>query len=147
MPRHAVAQVEGLHVPRSYSHLVVSDGPLVHVAGQVALDTEGRNVGVGDFGLQAAQAFSNLATALAGAGSNPSLLVSLTIYITASVPRSELTTLQSVPALHLSSEPPAITLLYVDSLLDPDWLIEVQAVAVLRDPYNPRAKIMLELEA
>jgi thioredoxin reductase (NADPH) len=49
----------GLHAPRGYSHAVLTDGPLVHVAGQVALGPDGALVGLGDLGAQAERALAN----------------------------------------------------------------------------------------
>lgn len=147
MSRHAIIRPDGLHQPRGYAHLVVTNAPLVHVAGQVALDLDGRTVGVGDFGAQAKQALANLAVALAAAGSSPDLLASLTIYVTAAVARADLAALTAVLKEHMSAHPPAITLLYVDGLLDPDWLIEAQAVAALPDSYTARERSMLAMGA
>lgn len=147
MPRHAIANPQGLHAPGSYSHIVVTNGPLAHVAGQVGIDRDGQLVGSGDFGRQAQQAFDNLATALAAVGSTPALAVSLTIYIVSSVDRPELAKLPAVLAAHFPTDPPAMTLLFVDSLLRPEWLVEVQAVAALPERYSLNDKIILELGA
>lgn len=147
MSRHTIGHPQGLHAPGSYSHIVVTDGPLAHVAGQVAIDQDGQIVGPADFGRQAEQAFGNLATALVAVGSTPALAVSLTIYVVSSVDRPELAKLPAVLAAHFPNDPPAMTLLFVDSLLRPEWLVEVQAVAALPERYNPKEKIMLELGA
>lgn len=145
--RHSITDAQGLPAPSSYSHIVVTDGPLAYVAGQVALDQKGQLVGSGDFGRQAQQAFDNLATALAAVGSTPAMAASLTIYVVSSVDRGELTKISAVLATHFPTDPPAMTLLFVDSLLRPEWLVEVQAVAALPERYSPREKIMLELGA
>lgn len=145
--RHSTIQPQGLHAPSSYSHIVVTDGPLAHVAGQVALDQEGQLVGPFDFGRQAQQAFGNLATALAAVGSTPAMAASLTIYVVSSVDRHELAKLPPVLTAHFPTNPPAMTLLFVESLLQPEWLVEVQAVAALPERYSPKEKIMLELGA
>lgn len=147
MSRLALPRPDGLHQPRGYAHLVVTNAPLVHVAGQVALDVDGRTVGVGEFGAQARQAFANLAVALAAAGSTLDLLAALTIYVTATVARADLAALTAVLRDNISAHPPAITLIRVDGLLDPDWLIEVQAVAALPDPYTARERTMLAMGA
>ena len=145
--RHSIIHPQGLNAPGSYSHIVVTDGPLAHVAGQVALDQDGQLVGPGDFGRQAQQAFDNLATVLAAVGSTPASAVSLTIYAVSSVDRPELAKLSGVLAAHVPTDPPAMTLLFVDSLLRPEWLVEVQAVAALPERYSPKERIMLELGA
>jgi enamine deaminase RidA (YjgF/YER057c/UK114 family) len=145
--RHSIAHPQGLHAPGSYSHIVVTDGPLAHVAGQVALDQSGELVGHGDFGRQALQAFDNLATAMAAVGSTTTMAASLTIYVVSSVDRREVAKLSAVLATHFPNVQPAMTLLFVDSLLRPEWLVEVQAVAALPERYSPTEKIMLEMGA
>jgi enamine deaminase RidA (YjgF/YER057c/UK114 family) len=147
MSRQSIIQPSGLHAPGSYSHVMVTDGPLAHVAGQVAVDQSGQLIGPGDFGRQAEQAFGNLATALAAVGSTPALVVSLTIYVVSSLDRSELAKLPAVLAVHFPTDPPAITLLFVTGLMRPEWLVEVQTVAALSERYSPIEKIMLELGA
>jgi len=147
MSRQSIIQPDGLHAPGSYAHVVVTDGPLAHVAGQVAIDQSGQLIGPGDFGRQAEQAFGNLATALAAVGSTPGLVVSLTIYVVSSLDRSELAKLPTVLAAHFPTDPPAMTLLFVGGLMRPEWLIEVQAVAAFHEAYSPSETIMLELGA
>lgn len=118
-----------LHTPVGYSHAVVSGGPTVHVAGQVALDAGGQLVGRGDFAVQAEQALVNVELALAAAGADFASVASLTIYVTADVPRAALVGLSEPLRRRFDAAPPAITLLIVQGLMNADWLVEVQAVA------------------
>jgi enamine deaminase RidA (YjgF/YER057c/UK114 family) len=61
----------GLTRPTGYTHVVVSaDGRTAYVAGQVAFDSTGKVVGVGDFQAQAEQVFANLRRALASVGAS-----------------------------------------------------------------------------
>src|SRR3954452_18154019 len=72
---------EALARPSGFAHAVRATGTVtVHLAGQTALDAEGRVVGDGVVG-QFEQALANLLTALRAAGGGPEDLASLTIYI------------------------------------------------------------------
>ena len=57
-------------------------GDLVFVSGQAALDSGGNLVGIGDFDAQARQAFENLQSVLAAAGSGLEKVIKVTIYLT-----------------------------------------------------------------
>lgn len=64
--------------PIGYSHVViVNQGKLVLVSGQVSMNAKGEIVGKDDFAAQAKQAFANLKTALIAAGATPQNLVKL----------------------------------------------------------------------
>jgi len=117
--------------PNGYTHVVVApDGRTVYVAGQVALDSAGQLVGAGDFRAQADQVFRNLRRALASVGGDLQDVVKSTTFIT---DLEQLPSLREVRARHLpSSHPPASTLVVVSSLARRDFLIEIEAVAVLR---------------
>ena len=61
----------GLTAPNGYTHVVVTaDRRTAYVAGQVAVDSTGKVVGVGDFKAQAEQVFANLRVALASVGAS-----------------------------------------------------------------------------
>jgi enamine deaminase RidA (YjgF/YER057c/UK114 family) len=67
--------------PKGFSHAVTGTGKIIFLAGQTALDSNGRVVGSG-IAEQFEQALSNLLTALRAAGGEPAQLASLTIYVT-----------------------------------------------------------------
>jgi len=115
-----------------YSQIVkVSGGTTIYIAGQVALDEEGQQVGEGDLEQQARQVFTNLVTALSEAGATTSDLVRIGIYVV----DHDLDKLQLVRRVRdevLSVDPPpASTLLGVERLALPDFLIEADAIAVV----------------
>ena len=126
----------GLTKPAGYTHVVVApDGWTVYIAGQVAFDSTGKVVGVGDFRAQADQVFANLRRALASVGGSFADVLKTTTFITdiAQVP-----TIREIRARYLDpAGSPANTLVAVASLARPDLLIEIEAVAVLRSPVNP----------
>jgi reactive intermediate/imine deaminase len=112
-----------------YSQVVaVKGGELVFVAGQVALDATGAVVGTGDFAAQAAQTFRNLLAALEAAGTNASNLIKLTTFVT---DMSQLAVFRSVRDQFLDrNHLPASTLVQVTRLFRPEFLIEIEAIAV-----------------
>lgn len=107
---------------------VVRTGGTIYVAGQVAQDERGEVVGKGDIRAQAAQVMANLQKALAAAGAGLEHLVRITIYVTDARYRDEL---REVQREYLAGHLPASTLLVVAGLARPDFLLEIDAVAVV----------------
>lgn len=120
-------QPQGLPKPPTYSH-VVKAGNTVYIAGQVAQDENGRVVGRGDFTAQAVQVFENLGKALAAAGAGFGDLVKVTIYITDPRYRESL---NEVRSKYLIGPLPASTLVVVAGLAQPDYLLEIEGIAVV----------------
>lgn len=116
--------------PTGYTHVVVApDGRTVYVAGQVALDSTGQLVGPGDFRRQAEQVFRNLQRGLASVGGTLDDIAKTTTFLTDA---KHIPALREVRSKHLGlKNSPASTLLVVSSLARPEFLIEVEAVAVL----------------
>jgi enamine deaminase RidA (YjgF/YER057c/UK114 family) len=121
----------GLSKPTGYTHVVLAaDGRTVYIAGQVAYDSTGTLVGPGDFRAQAERVFANLRIALASAGATFSDVVKMTTYITNV---ANVATLREIRGKHLDlARPPANTLVPVATLARPEFLLEIEAVAVLR---------------
>jgi enamine deaminase RidA (YjgF/YER057c/UK114 family) len=120
-----------LHQPTGYSQVVVASGKrMVFVAGQVAVDPQGKVVGRGDLGAQAKQAFRNVVAALKSAGAGPGDVAKITWYV---VNYSETVRPTIVAARRevFGDHTPASTLIGVQALASPDYLIEVEAIAVL----------------
>ena len=69
---------DGVFPAAQYSHVVMGTGRLVAVAGQVAVDEDGKPVGEGDPEAQARQVFENLRRCLAAAGASFDDVVKLT---------------------------------------------------------------------
>ena len=122
---------EGLAKPTGYTHLVIApDGRTVYIAGQIALDSMGLVVGAGDFTAQAEQVFRNLQLALESVGGSMADLVKTTTFVT---DIKNVAALREVRTRYLArSQPPASTLVAVSSLARPEFLIEIEGVAVLR---------------
>jgi enamine deaminase RidA (YjgF/YER057c/UK114 family) len=121
-------QPEGLSRPPTYSQ-VVKAGNTIYIAGQVAQDERGQLVGPGDFVAQANQVFENLKRALAAAGADVGDLVKTTVYVTDPRYREAL---RDVRTKYLGdTPPPASTLVVVAGLAQPEYLLEIEAVAVI----------------
>jgi enamine deaminase RidA (YjgF/YER057c/UK114 family) len=128
-PIRRIGRVPGGAAPLGPYVNVVVAGRDVHVAGQAPVDADGRTVGRGDMRAQALQAYRNLEGALAAAGCGWDAVLKLTVYLTdmgrlpeASAVRRELIGDDILPAS---------TVLQVAALADPDWLVEIEAVARL----------------
>src|SRR6185295_8053787 len=115
--------------PRGYSHVVeVRGGRTLYIAGQIAVDKEGKLVGAGDFRAQVKQVFENLKARLEEGGASFKDVVKLNYYLTDA---SDLQALRDTRNNFINSEsPPASTLVVVRQLVREEYLIEVEAIAV-----------------
>ena len=121
---------EDLPTPEAYTHVVVATGArLVFVAGQEPEDERGNLVGAGDLALQARQVFANVGRALAAAGARPDQVTKITIFVVG-YRREQLPVIDEARAALFGEHKPADTLVGVEALSRPEFLIEVEAVAV-----------------
>jgi enamine deaminase RidA (YjgF/YER057c/UK114 family) len=116
--------------PTGYSHVAeVAGGRLVYIAGQVALDRDGRLVGAGDLRAQTLQVFENLKAALASVGGDFGNVIKMNYYV---LDASQRMVVRDVRSQYLDAEnPPASTFVQVTALVLDDFLIEIEAVAVV----------------
>jgi enamine deaminase RidA (YjgF/YER057c/UK114 family) len=121
-----------LSTPRGYSHVVsTSGGRTIYVAGQIAMDKDGKVVGVGDLRAQTTQVFENVKAALAAAGATLSDVVKQNTYIV-NLNAEALPVIREVRGQYFPAEnPPASTLVGVTALAFADLLIEVEVIAVV----------------
>jgi enamine deaminase RidA (YjgF/YER057c/UK114 family) len=105
---------------------------LVFLAGQTATDRDGSLVGAGDFEAQCRQVFTNVETALQSVGAGWRNVVHFTNYLVnpEDQPKFVKFRMRFFPEAFPNGYPPN-TLLYVGRLLRPEFLVEVQAIAVL----------------
>ncbi|MBI4631424.1 MAG: RidA family protein [Chloroflexi bacterium] len=122
-----------LHAPRGYSHLAeVQSGRTLYVAGQVALDLSGNVVGRGDFLAQARQVFENIKAALIAAGTGFENVVKINIYATASFDEKQLPAFREIRDSYVNvTNPPTSTFVIVHRLVREEFLLEIEAVAVI----------------
>ena len=119
--------------PVGYSDAtVVSGGKTIYISGQVPLNTAGAVVGKGDLKTQAIQVFDNIQRVLTQAGATFADVVKVNTYIVDCQPK-DVAIFREVRKSYLSTtQPPASTLVGVTSLVDPDFLIEIEVVAVIQ---------------
>ena len=128
------AQIErmnpaGLSTPTGYSHLVTTrGGKTVYIAGQVAFDAKGTLIGKGDLAAQTTQVFENLGTALKAAGATFANVVKTNYYMRDA---SQVAVVREIRSKYFTGELPASTLVEVPRLANPDFLIEIEVVAVV----------------
>ena len=122
---------EELPTPASYTQVVAATGSrLVFVAGQVADDAQGNLVGSGDLAAQARQAFANVGRALAAVGATPEQVAKITIYVVNHRPQY-LPEISEARIAVFGEHRPTDTLVGVEALAEPGYLIEVDAIAVV----------------
>jgi enamine deaminase RidA (YjgF/YER057c/UK114 family) len=112
----------------------VVDGParLVFLAGQVAYDRHGpdrRLVGAGDPAAQARQAIQNIRTLLRQAGGDLEHVVELTAYLIDPAAHTE--AMGRVAQEYFRDPLPAMSLIGVNALARPEFLVEIRAIAAL----------------
>jgi enamine deaminase RidA (YjgF/YER057c/UK114 family) len=124
---------KGLERPVGYAHVAkVTGGNIVYVAGQAPFDENGQVVGKGDFVVQFAQVIRNLKRAVEAAGRRPDQYAVLTIYITnLQAYLNDKNALGGVYREVFGKYFPAITLVQVGSLYNPDCMVEISGIAVI----------------
>jgi enamine deaminase RidA (YjgF/YER057c/UK114 family) len=126
-----IIQPEDLDKPKTYSHVIAaSGGRLVFIAGQMSDDRDGNLIAPGDLAAQARQVFANLSRALAAAGARPDQVTKITIYVVGH--RQEyLAAIEAARIALFGDHKPTDTLIGVETLAAPGYLIEVDAIAVV----------------
>jgi reactive intermediate/imine deaminase len=108
---------------------VVTKGRLIYISGQVAMDSSGKLVGSGDFKAQAKQTFENLKAALAASGATFDNVVKLNSYF---LDIKQAPVFREVRDQYVNvANPPVSTAVEVRRLVREEWLIEIEAVAVV----------------
>ncbi len=126
-----VLNPESVQAKGSYSPgWEVSNGRMVFVAGQIPWDSEGRTVARGDVAGQTRQVFENIRTVLAESGATLADVVKITIFAADIRYRDAINQVRS----EVFEPPyPASTQVAVAALVDPEWLVEIEAVAFVPD--------------
>lgn len=123
---------ESLLTPRGYSHAVAVSGPhtTIYFGGQPPVDAAGQTVGAGDLRAQTEQALSNIETLLAASGARFADVVKLNVHL---VQGQDL--LAGFAAFQSrwagAASFPAVTVFFVAGLAEPDWLVEIDGIAVV----------------
>ena len=114
------------------------DGRVLHISGHVSQDAEGHTVGQGDMAAQTRQILENIRDVLASVGGSMDDIAKVTVFVT---DVADIAAIHAVRSEFFSKPYPASTLVQEAQLNDPDWLIEIEAVAVIpidriQDPAN-----------
>jgi enamine deaminase RidA (YjgF/YER057c/UK114 family) len=111
----------------------VNGGRTIYVSGQVSVNAKGEVVGRGDLRAQTRQALENVRLALASAGATFQDVVKTNLYVVGLKPE-HVPIIREVRSQFVRADhPPVSTLVGISALVGPDWLIEIEAVAVIAD--------------
>ena len=120
----------GVYDPPGYSQAIKVTGAqtILFLAGQVAYDKDGGAAHPGDFKAQARQVFSSVKALVEAGGGTLANVVKITTYVTDVRYRLDF---RAVRDEVFGAKGPASTMVQVASLSHPDYLIEVEALAVV----------------
>jgi enamine deaminase RidA (YjgF/YER057c/UK114 family) len=123
---------EGLLHNAGFSQVVVAAGKrTIYTAGQVSIDERGNLVGADDLAAQTEQVMRNVGLALAAAGASFADIVKITTYVVNYKPEHRAIIGRARMPFFAKRPPPASTLVGVSALALPEWLVEIEAVAVV----------------
>jgi enamine deaminase RidA (YjgF/YER057c/UK114 family) len=117
----------------TYSQIAqAKSNEIVFIAGQVPTDGSGNIVGKGDFEAQCVQAYANIHTALRAVGADWANVVQFTTFLVRQEDAAALRAYRGreFPKMFPGGPPPN-TLLIINRLADPDYLLEIQTIAAL----------------
>jgi enamine deaminase RidA (YjgF/YER057c/UK114 family) len=123
-----------LHKNPAFSQVVTTEGHVrtIYIGGQNSVSSSGEVVGKGHMGQQARQVFANLEIALSAAGARIDNVIKWNVYLVqGQPPQPAFEEFQRIWGNR--SNPPLVTVLFVAGLANPDFLLEIDAIAVLSD--------------
>jgi enamine deaminase RidA (YjgF/YER057c/UK114 family) len=117
---------EGLLHNPGFSQVVAASGRrTIYTAGQVSIDEHGALVGAADLATQTEQAMRNVGLALSAVG------VKITTYVVNYKPEHRSIIGKARAPFFANGTPPASTLVGVAALALPEWIVEIEAIAVV----------------
>jgi enamine deaminase RidA (YjgF/YER057c/UK114 family) len=117
--------------PRGYANGIVSEGRILHIAGQIAWDRDARIVSP-DFATQFLQALDNVIAVVREAGGATEHIVKLLAFVTdLEAYRAATTAIGEGWRARMGKYYPAMSLVKVAGLLEPGALVEIEGVASL----------------
>ena len=123
---------EDLSKNSAFTNVIVASGQMktVYIGGQDAIDASGTIIGKGDIKQQTEQVLKNLQSALKAGGADVEHVIKWNIYVVQGQPIQ--------PAFEVFQRvwgrrpnPPAITMVFVSGLANPDFLVEMDAIAIV----------------
>ncbi len=109
--------------------VVCEPGRLLFIAGQVAWDASGNVIGKGDPAAQAEAAITNFRRVVEAAGGTMADVASVTVYVTDMAFAAQIS---SARTKAFGAAPPTSAIVEVSRLLQPELLVEISGIAVLR---------------
>jgi enamine deaminase RidA (YjgF/YER057c/UK114 family) len=125
---------DGLVKSPAFSHVAVVSGSVrtIYIGGQDAVTADGEIVGRGDLGAQTVQILTNIQTALAAAGAGFEHVIKWNVLVVEGQPiQAGFAAFQRFMGTDRTAPPPLITAAFVQALGHPDWLVEIDAIAVV----------------
>lgn len=104
------------------------EGRVLHISGHVAQDADGNTVGVGDVQVQTRQVLENIKRVLDSVGGTMSDIAKVTVFVT---DMSTLSEIHEVRSEFFDAPYPASSLVEVSRLVRPEYMIEIEAIAVI----------------
>jgi len=123
---------DSLNKNPAFTNVVVVTGPVrtVYIGGQDAVDASGTIIGKGDFKAQTEQVMKNIQAALAAGGAQLEHVIKWNLYVVHGQSlQAGFEVFQRVWGRR--PNPPAITMAFVAELAHPDFLLEIEAIAVV----------------
>ncbi len=108
-------------------------GKTVLVSGQPSVDNKGQTVGKGDLKAQTIQVYENIKAGLESVGASFKDVIKMSAFVVGLKPEHT-PTLREIRSRYINmATPPASTVVGVEALVGGDWLIEIEAIAVLAE--------------
>jgi enamine deaminase RidA (YjgF/YER057c/UK114 family) len=125
-------EAKGLMQNATFSQVAIAAGSkTIYTSGQVAIDENGGLIGANDLAAQTRQAMENLGAALAAAGASFADVVKTTTFVVGFKPEHREIITSAKKPFYAGRKPPTSALIGVSALAKAEWLIEIDAVAVL----------------
>ena len=124
---------EGLNKNPAFTNVVTVTGPVktIYIGGQDAVDGAGNIVGAGDMKAQSVQVMTNIQTALVAAGAGLEHVIKWNIYIVEGQPLLDGFAAFQAAWGQRPNPPATVSMMFVAGLANPEFLLEIDAVAVV----------------
>jgi enamine deaminase RidA (YjgF/YER057c/UK114 family) len=132
-----IIQPEGWSRPRGYSNGLVAEGRVLAIGGQIGWNAQQVFEHL-DFVGQFGQTLANIRAVLDAAGARPEHIIKMTVYVTdLDAYRASLTELGPLWKQHIGRWYPAMALVGVTGLVEPEAMVEIETLAILPAKETP----------
>jgi enamine deaminase RidA (YjgF/YER057c/UK114 family) len=129
MSHKTVASPQVFQNTAPYSVATATTGSrMIHISGQVPQDPSGKNIGIGDINAQADRVLASIKALVEAEGGTMADVCRMVIYTT---DRSHFPGIMEARKRYFQAPYPANTAVVVSGLASPDWLVEIEATAVI----------------